>query len=641
MFEANAVESFAPVDEPSIEESVGTPVPKRSPRTPLEVKMKTPILDMDTNERQRRYVESQKSSGGGLGVVFQDAFIRGMREIGYKNAAWSIAEIIDNAIQASAQKIEVRLIFNLDNKSRAKPDQIALIDDGAGMIPEMISYAVRWGGTDREDDRNGFGRFGYGLPSASVSMARRYTVYSKANGSEWHAVTIDLEELTKLSADPAKTDAYLKAKPVSLPKSILITPENGIDVTTLSKGTIVVLEDLDRLRRETGWITTKALKSKLLDNLGAIYRHWLSDIEIVVEGTKCEVVDPLFLMPHARHYCETKVVARAVNTRAFEVKTESGKTGMVRIRAAILPPLFSWSTPDDLSSRKLNSRWEILKRQDYNGLLVCREGRYIDSVTPNWTKFQNQDRYLKIEIDFDPALDEYFGVTTSKQQITIDDVMWEKLKSPGKEAGNLISLVREMRSEWETANDALKAALQNLKGNSAAPLPSGEAMMVAEKFKTRTPQLTKEKQDEANKNLAEKIEERAKAEGVTKETATREVEEQIARRPWDIEFKAIDEGVFYIPKRLGTQRVIIVNTSHPFYKKVYNEATMNRSAWEVLLFTLADCEIDALGERAKFYRAERTYWSETLRHALDHLVMDSEVKDRESSRIEAEEVSQG
>lgn len=646
MYESNDVVDVAINATPTVIFSDRLNIPEANQSTKdsekPEIAMKVPQLDMDTNERQRRYVESQKSKGGGLGVVFQNAFISGMRDIGYKNPAWALAELIDNSIQASAQRVEIRFGFDQNNKSKAKPDYIALIDDGAGMIREMIGYAVRWGGTDREDDRHGFGRFGFGLPSASVSMACRYTVYSKTPDSDWYSVTIDLNELSAVGGDANKADALLQAKPATLPIWLLSEQRNGVEVAELRSGTVIVLEDLDRLRKENGWITAKSLKSKCLEYFGIIYRHWVHEIQILVDGTKCEAIDPLFLMPNGRHYAETSVMAKAVKTTAFEVATQNGNTGMVRIRASILPPQFSWATPENLASEtKKNKRWDIIKREEYNGLAICREGRQIDVVSPNWRKFQNQDRYIKIEVDFDPELDEYFGVTTSKQQITIDEVMWDKLKSTGKEAGNLVSLVQDMIRNWNSQNDLLKAAKENLGMEAEAPLPSGEAMMNAEKFKTRTPHLTQEKREEAERNLKEKIEEEAKAKGKTPEEAKREVEEHIARRPWDIEFKAIDEGPFFIPKRLGMQKVITVNTSHPFYAKVYNEATMDRSAWEVLLFVLADGEIDASGERAVFYKAERMLWSETLRHALDHLVADSSVLDRAASKIEADEIAEG
>ena len=61
--------------------------------------------------------------------------------------------------------------------------------------------------------------------------------------------------------------------------------------------------------------------------------------------------------------------------------------------------------------------------------------RQIDTIKePNYEKhdlnivIQNQSRYWKMEIDFDPILDEYFGITVNKQQVTIDKKVWDLLK---------------------------------------------------------------------------------------------------------------------------------------------------------------------------------------------------------------------
>ena len=36
-------------------------------------------------------------------------------------------------------------------------EALSVIDDGHGMIPEMIRFAVMWGGTHRENDREATG----------------------------------------------------------------------------------------------------------------------------------------------------------------------------------------------------------------------------------------------------------------------------------------------------------------------------------------------------------------------------------------------------------------------------------------------------------------------------------------------------
>ena len=79
-----------------------------------------------------------------------------------------------------------------------------------------------------------------------------------------------------------------------------------------------MLEDLDRLRKLKGWITAKTLKEKLLQQFGVIYRHWLPERRIIVDGVATQPVDPLFLMENARFFDETGVHAGKVDTATFE-----------------------------------------------------------------------------------------------------------------------------------------------------------------------------------------------------------------------------------------------------------------------------------------------------------------------------------
>src|SRR5437899_9140265 len=111
--------------------------------------MSAKVMTIDNIDRQKNYIKIQKKKGTGLGIVFADAFLRGMRDIGYKSPAWSLAEMVDNSFQAAARTVSIRFGFVQGNENQVKPDTLAVVDDGNGMIPEMISYAVRWGGTDR------------------------------------------------------------------------------------------------------------------------------------------------------------------------------------------------------------------------------------------------------------------------------------------------------------------------------------------------------------------------------------------------------------------------------------------------------------------------------------------------------------
>jgi Histidine kinase-, DNA gyrase B-, and HSP90-like ATPase len=579
------------------------------------------VMTIDTIDRQRRYVDAQREKGHGLGVVFADAFLRGMRDLGYKNPAWALAEQLDNSFQADADTVAIRFGLGSNGTPQTKPDIIAICDNGNGMIPEMISYAVRWGGTDREGDRKGFGRYGYGLPSSAVCLAKRYTVYSKPANSGWHAVTVDIDELSAVAADLQATEKLLTAAPAELPTWLtqLAKGDDTLDLAALKSGTVIVFEDLDRLRRLKGWIRVDTLRTKLLQHFGVIYRHWIPERRIVVDGVTAQAVDPLFLMEHARFFDETPIRALRVEAKTFEMETTHGTKGTISIRAALLPPDFQLADPSkyNIKGAKNNRRLDIMK--EYNGILVCRERRQIDCIAPSWTKYQNYDANIKIEINFDPELDEYFGITTAKQQIVIDDEMWEVLRHSGKNGGGLADLVKDLRSRRDAMEDALKAAAGN-RPDENVPRPSALAMEQSEKFKGATAEPTPAQQTEARKNIEQLAADRAEKTGKPKDQLVAELLEQTSRQRWDVEFTTIPEGPFYRPLRLGEQKRLLINTDHPFYAKIYDATPEVRAALEVLLFVLAERELEVRNDAEIFYRSERQRWSERLRHALDTLV---------------------
>ena len=70
-------------------------------------------------------------------------------------------------------------------------------------------------------------------------------------------------------------------------------------------------------------------------------------------------------------------------------------------------------------------------------------------------------------------------------------------------------------------------------------------------------------------------------------------------------FQAIPEGPFYRPKRFGEQKRLI-NTLHPFYTKVYDVSPEIKAALEVLLFVLAEAELEAEGGFESSHHVART-----------------------------------
>ena len=108
-------------------------------------------------DRQKAYVAALQQSNFKFGLTVGTAFVRGIRDIGYKHTGTALDELIDNAYEAGASNVHV--VLNDDGTGRKNnATQIAVIDDGSGMIPDMIRVAMLWGGTDRENSRTGIGR---------------------------------------------------------------------------------------------------------------------------------------------------------------------------------------------------------------------------------------------------------------------------------------------------------------------------------------------------------------------------------------------------------------------------------------------------------------------------------------------------
>ena len=103
--------------------------------------------------------------------------MRGIRDLGYRSNGDAVAELIDNALQAYADRIDV--LFGYDGSTSQEAVQLAVIDDGHGMEPDMIRMAVMWGGTHRENDRADSAATAM-VYRARVSLGRRFTVFSRS-----------------------------------------------------------------------------------------------------------------------------------------------------------------------------------------------------------------------------------------------------------------------------------------------------------------------------------------------------------------------------------------------------------------------------------------------------------------------------
>jgi hypothetical protein len=575
---------------------------------------------------QRDYAKSLASSGFDFSLVIADAFVRGIRDIGYKHTGTALYELIDNAIQAEATKIHV--VFDYDAGSDKKPDRLAVIDNGHGMDPDMIRAAVLWGGTHRENDRAGFGRYGYGLPSASVSAGRRFTVYSTPRGGSWHKVTIDVDDIGegKLTNNAGKV-VVPPAETTDLPKWVqAYMKATGLQGES-NHGTVVLIEKLDRLT----WKTTATLERKLLEHFGITYRNFLRQVEIKVNEKQVDPTDPLFLSPGFRFYDLDEDRAEAYPPLMFEVKDRAGNPQTIKVRYSYMPPTFQRIDKSKPATKKNeNARFPIMK--EHNGIIVLRNGRQVDVVRHcDETTFLTYDRNWGVDIDFPAALDEEFTITTSKQQVGLTERMWDILKKEG-----LWTAIEQMRSRHKEEVALLKKQSEE---DAKKKRASEQAMEDAEKFKTRKPGgEPEERVQESQREFEKEVKRRSEAAGLPPEDVEKAVKDEIEFKKYKVSIESAPGAPFYRLVQLGGQKVLYINSAHRFFTDVYagpDSKPRFRACLEVLLFVLGETELEATKERRLFYEGERQEWSKRLSVALDLLEdMDSVEEDEAFSAEE-------
>src|ERR1700753_978006 len=110
-------------------------------------------------------------------IIALDKFIQATRDSGYKSTASALSELVDNSIQAGATRIAISVAAK-GGEDEDKAIEVSVLDNGCGVAPATLRQALRFGGSTRFGDRRGLGRYGMGLPNASLTQARRVTVYT-------------------------------------------------------------------------------------------------------------------------------------------------------------------------------------------------------------------------------------------------------------------------------------------------------------------------------------------------------------------------------------------------------------------------------------------------------------------------------
>ena len=578
------------------------------------------------HEMQTAYTIELDKISTAVQIVVPRAFVLGMRDLGYKDPAKALAELVDNAKEAGATRVDIIFQYESGDKNKTRPISIAVFDNGEGMIKRMIPRAMTWGGTSRENSREGFGRYGFGLPASCVSIGTKFSVFSKVDGETLQSVAVDVNDIVNQLGSYTVPDPEETELPTFV-KEYLLANDLPVDYSSC---TLILIENCDNLTRST----TKGLSNLFSEHFGVTYHKVRRDFDIFVNGSRVEPLDPLFITPGAQFVDLDE--DRAVAYEPIEIDFKDQKTretvGQIKVRFSLLPVTFHLEDKSKaVGKTNLNKRWSVMK--SHTGLVVSRNGRVIDviNVLDGKRLNNNNDRFVRVELDFDASLDEYFGVTTSKQQATIHNRVLELLKRDG-----FWVTLQNLRK----ANDSARAAQELTQTNSNDP-EKNTAIAIANEAAAifrETSAAEKRKRTEGQKNLHNQAKANAKVTNRSVDDEVKILEAMASKTKFQTKLESSIGGPFFRVELIGGMTTLYINQKHRFFTDVYmsNDATARtRSALELLLLAIGWCMESAGDEARHVYKVEVPEWSKKLDYMLDKLAEAQDPQDLQKDEDES------
>ena len=568
-------------------------------------------------------------------------FVRAIRSSGYKNAAMALGELVDNSLQAGAHDVRI-LVAEEQSLVRRRATwsikQIAVLDDGCGMKPELLRRALKLGGGTNFDRKDGMGKFGVGLPQASVSQAKRVDVWTWQNGPENCAHTaIDLsdKEWLKTMVVPAPD-----AEPI--PKLWLAqAPQLG------KSGTLVVWSSVDRLT----WSKASTLYSHSEYLIGRMYRRWLVDpkpkslakwptasiqlraFDIQTGNVRNDWCykpnDPSYLL------AGTSVPDRAPGVpvlfepygepivKTYKVHHLDGSTTKETVTISFSLAPKALRQPLGATSAGATPYGKHAKRNV--GVSIVRAGRELELSTEFTITKDPRNRWWGAEVQFERGLDEVLGVTNNKQHAdrlaSLADGEWEDHVDGNETEHEAKQRLKE--DDFPTyvsldiatfVNSNIKKLLANIDKNPVKGTAKKKRHDVSPEKKGT--EATKKRREEGHSGSSDE------GESLGAEAKRQALEEKLRQKGYDddvierIQGEVVDEGLkyafvgapfdssaFFSVEIESGAILITLNTDHVAYEKFFG--------------TLEDTDTDLVGLDAEQLRAKLESANDALRLMLE------------------------
>ena len=508
----------------------------------------------------------------------------GLRDTGYEFRT-AIADIIDNSIAAGASVVDVRMAMDYGGRIF-----VSVTDDGCGMDRDGLINAMRYG-SRRRTDPSSLGKFGLGLKTASTAFCRRLSVISRnAAAGPLLKATWDLDHIAKsdkweLQVGMAETDEEKLLNSVAAGKS----------------GTVVQWENVDRLLRDyakpEGKFAKNALKryqDDLVDHVAMVYQRFLDPgdsrartLEIRINGSAVKPWDPFGIAVTKKPIAEQKLV----------VELDDKRRASFTVRAFVLPRKDEYSNAEMAREARLSN--------DMQGIYVYRENRLIHG--PDWLDMFRQEPHLtlcRVELSFDHTLDDAFQVDIKKSRILLNETLYEWMRDK--------FLPGPRREAQERYRKGVAAAIT---GTAVLLHAASNSAIHARADDLKTAQVTSVDGQSGDVTISNKL-------GKTR-LKIKLVEQKNAGELHVQPTESLQDGMLWDPAFIDGNLAVRINTSHPYYHKVYvpnRKSGVTVQGLDSLLWALCSSELANVNEANKRNFEEMRYEvSRLLRRLVDDL----------------------
>lgn len=491
-----------------------------------------------------------------------------LRYLGYGNYE-AIADLVDNCLDADARQVRITV------SEKGGTRWIAVADDGIGMDEPTLDEAMRLGSMTERNPSSDLGRFGMGLVTASLSMAKRADVITKQGDTYWCSAW-DIDEVV------ARNEFC---------KHLASATQEEVDrfhalAGEVESGTVVVLSKCDGLKNKN----TTQFANALRKHLGRVHRYFLqAGATMQVNDQRVSVIDPLEL-------ADPKTEIFSDERYAVEILDGDKKVkDSIRVRIALIP--------DNPSA----GEFDVAKSQQAQGFYIMRNQREIMDAAPlDLFSKHNDFNKMRGEIFFPGTLDKYVGIEFTKRDVKLDQSIRDQLLQHVKPQCTTIKRLESTRHRIDGAGEE-----QAFHDQAAKTITDKDRLLMKPKavIERRRSHARDSKQEGAV----------ATGDG-PKRLALSKTQEADTRLNCEFRLEAMGPGgQIYESDMVGRTIVVRWNVEHPFYRRFVADNLSNDrlvTAVDFLVYSMATAEMSVDDDQREVVNNTKMIISSNLRTLL-------------------------